>query len=81
MSKIDWIKTSDRLPELERTVLVLRCGEPRIASRFIEEPTYEETFKAFWYWDDPHDYGQCWENDEVTHWLDVKITSEGLLYD
>jgi hypothetical protein len=63
-----WIPTRERLPEEGTPVLILRKGETRIGERRWERPAYEETFSAFWFWDDPSNEGQDWENDEITYW-------------
>lgn len=63
-----WVPVDERLPADETPVLILRNGERRIAELRWERPTFEETFKAFRYWDDPNDDGQCWEWPEITHW-------------
>lgn len=64
-----WIQCSERIPPEDTPVLILRNGELRIGAIFTESPGHEETFKAFNYWDDPNDDGQCWEWHEVTHWM------------
>ena len=64
-----WALCSERLPDAETPVLVIRNGEIRIGALLWERPTHEETFKAFLYWDDPHDDGQAWEHHEITHWM------------
>ena len=63
-----WIKCSDRLPPDETDVLIVVNGQQRIGALFWETPTFEETFKAFRYWDDAENEGQSWEWDDVTHW-------------
>ena len=50
-------------------VLIFWNGNIVIGERRCEHPTFEETFEAFWYWDDPTDDGQDWEREEVTHWM------------
>lgn len=69
-----WIQCSERIPPEDTPVLILRNGELRIGAIFTESPGHEETFKAFNYWDDPNDDGQCWEWHEVTHWMPLPST-------
>lgn len=69
-----WIQCSERIPPEDTPVLILRNGELRIGAIFTESPGHEETFKAFNYWDDPNDDGQCWEWHEVTHWMPLPNT-------
>lgn len=63
-----WIAVTERLPKDETPVLILWNGLIRIGERRWEEPTHEDTYERFWYWDDPEDDGQCWENMDVTYW-------------
>lgn len=64
----EWVSVNERLPKKETPVLILRNGVIRVGERRWEEPTHEDTYQAFWYWDDPSDDGQPWENHEITHW-------------
>ena len=64
-----WTPACDRLPKIETPVLCVYRGEHRIFERRIESPTGEETFKAFYYWDDPVDDGQEILDTDVTHWM------------
>ena len=64
-----WISVGDRLPEDETPVLIIFNGEIVIGERRWDNPGFEDTYKAFWYWDDPTDDGQDWGRDEVTHWM------------
>ena len=50
-------------------MLVVFNGEPRILERRWAYPGFEDTYRAFWYWDDPTDDGQMIGNTEVTHWM------------
>ena len=70
-----WIPCSDRMPDAETPVMILRHGEPRIGELRWEYP-HEETFKAFTYWDDPFDDGQAWEHHEITHWMPLPATPD-----
>lgn len=63
-----WVSTDDSLPPDETPVLVVLNGEVRIGELCWEEPSWEETFSAFRYWDDPHEGGQEWDWYQVTHW-------------
>lgn len=71
-----WIPVEERLPEVETPVLIVCNGETRIGELRWERPTYEETFKAFKYWDDPFDDGQCWEWHDVTLWKPLDTPPE-----
>ena len=64
-----WTATTDHLPEDETPVLIVLRGRVRIGELRWEKPTWEETFRAFRYWDDPEDDGQGWEWQDVTHWM------------
>lgn len=68
---MDWISVTVELPKEETPVLVLLNGKPRVGERRWEMPSYEDTFKAYWYWDDPEDDGQCWEVPDITHWMPI----------
>ena len=70
-----WISTGivapfDRLPEDETPVLILfHDGKIRIGEIRWERPTWEETFQAFQYWDDPYDDGKDWDWADVVGWM------------
>lgn len=64
----EWISINDDLPPEETPVLIIRKGVVRIGERRWDHPSFGDSYKAFWYWDDPNDDGQDWENDEITHW-------------
>lgn len=74
LNKGQWILATDRLPPEETPVLVLRCDQVRVGAIFWDYPSYEDTYKAYRYWDDPYDDGQMWEFDEVTHWMPLPDT-------
>lgn len=63
-----WIKTANELPPDETPVLIILNGEIRIGELRWEHPSWEETYEAFRYWDNPNDDGQIWEWHDVTHW-------------
>lgn len=65
----EWIKCSERMPDAETPVLALLNGEIRVAEIRWDMPTHEETYRPFWYWDDPYDDGQPWEVFDITHWM------------
>lgn len=65
----EWISVDDRLPEDETPVLVCILGDVRILERRWENPGFEDTFKPFWYWDDPFDDGQDFEMAHISHWM------------
>jgi hypothetical protein len=64
-----WIPVDVSLPPDETPVLILRKGEYNIGERRWEHPSFEDTFKSYWYWDNPTDDGQEWEREDVTHWM------------
>lgn len=66
---MEWIPVADRLPEDETPVLIVRHGVVRIGERCWDHPGHEDTYQSYWYWDDPQNDGQCWERDEITHWM------------
>jgi hypothetical protein len=63
-----WRRPDIELPPDEMPVLIVVKGKRRIGARFWDHPGFEDTYKSFWYWDDPDDDGQCWENSDVTLW-------------
>ena len=67
-----WIAVNERMPPDETPVLVAVHGydAPLVLERRWEEPAYEETFKAFRYWDDPSNEGRDFE-DTVFAWLPI----------
>ena len=66
---MEWINIEDRLPEEYENVLIILSGEIRIGCLMREDPTFEETFQSFIFWDDPNDDGQGWEWYDVTYWM------------
>ena len=73
LEPVAWVSTLDRLPPDKTVVLAVVNGKIRLVERRWEYPTYEETFKAFWYWDDPNNYGQDWGIADVTHWMPIPL--------
>jgi hypothetical protein len=68
---MNWILTSCKLPPVETPVLIIHRGAVRIGELRWETPSFEDTFRAFNYWDDPNDDGQEWGWDDVTHWMPI----------
>lgn len=56
------------LPAPETPVLIVRHGVVRIGELRWDRPGHEDTYRAYLYWDDPFNDGQCWEHDEISHW-------------
>jgi hypothetical protein len=73
-----WVKCSEHLPKIETPVLIVYKGQIRVGELREEHPTWEETFKAYSYWDDPEDDGQDWEWFDVTHWMALPELPEGI---
>ena len=73
LEPVAWVSTVDRLPPDKTVVLAVVNGKIRLVERRWECPTYEETFKAFWYWDDPNNDGQDWGIADVTHWMPIPL--------
>lgn len=80
MSKSKWILTKDELPKEDTPVLIFVKGEIHIGEIRWEDPTFEETFKAFKYWQDPTTESADWEWHDVTHWMPLpeEPVTEGL---
>ena len=76
-----WIKCPERLPKIETPVLIVYRGQIRVGELREEHPTWEETFKAYSYWDDPEDDGKDWEWFDVTHWMPLPEFPEGVTDD
>ena len=74
----EWKLTSEGVPNEEIPVLIIINGKIRIGEIRWEEPTHEDTYQAFRYWDDPDDDGQDWEWQEVTHWMPLPALPEAL---
>lgn len=64
-----WISVKDKLPPDETPVLILLSGIPTVGELRWEHPSFEDTFKAFRYWDSPTKDGQAWEWLDITHWM------------
>ena len=68
---MNWIKTSERLPEKETPVLVLFLGEVHVREIRTKYPTFKETFKEFNFWCSPYDDCDDWDFESVTHWMQL----------
>lgn len=66
---MSWIKCSDKMPDPETIVLIVINGRIDVGALYWEYPGFEDSWKAFTYWDHPHDDGQCWEHNDITHWM------------
>lgn len=63
------IATFDSLPPDETPVLILFFnGDIKKGEIRWEHPSFEDTFRAFKYWDDPDNDGQEWDWDDVIAW-------------
>lgn len=69
--KENWTSCEDRMPDEDVNVLIVLRGEPRIGVLRWEHPNFEDTFESYDYWDDPHNDGQDWEFEDVTHWMPI----------
>lgn len=65
--RITLFRTNDSLPVAGTPVLIVHKGVFRIGERRWDHPVCEDSYQSFWYWDDPHDDGQDWQNEDVTH--------------
>jgi hypothetical protein len=66
-----WTRTCDDLPLVKYPVVILLEGVRRIGELRVENPTHEETFQPFLYWDDPYNDGQGWDDEGITHWCEL----------
>lgn len=66
-----WVECKARMPADETPVFIVHNGKVKIGEVRWEHPGWEETYEAFQYWDDPNDDGQCWDWDDVTHWMHI----------
>lgn len=74
-----WVKTSDLMPPDETPVLTVFNGEHRILELCWDRPGWEDTYRAFRYWNDPTDCGEVIEHlSEVTHWMHLMPLPEGV---
>jgi hypothetical protein len=69
-------KHPHREPPPENTIVLLRVranniNEVRTAVRRIEHPSFEDTFQAYSYWDDPYNEGQSWEMEDLLEWTEI----------
>ena len=65
----EWVVVNERLPNDETPVLILHRGIIKVGELVWDNPSWEDTYKAFRYWDDPVNDGQDWEWFDVTHWM------------
>lgn len=63
-----WLSAADQLPPDETPVLIVLDGHIRVGELRWDRPGHKDTYRAYRYWDDPEDNGQCWEFDQITHW-------------
>lgn len=64
-----WTETAEMLPPEETPVLIMHNDEIKVGEIRWDFPTFEETWSAYRYWDNPYDDGQDWEWGDVTHWM------------
>jgi Protein of unknown function (DUF551). len=69
LRRFGWLSVEDDLPEPEVEVWAVVRGVRRLAIRLWDNPTHEETYQPYCYWDCPIDDGQDWQHDDVTHWM------------
>jgi hypothetical protein len=68
-AKLQWISAEGRLPDDKTPVLILVNNTIQIGALFWEKPNFEDTYKAFQYWDSPEGEGRDWEWNDITHWM------------
>ena len=71
-----FVKTNEKqnqfeYPKLETPVLALYRGEWRILERRTDKPGFEDTYKEYQYWDDPHNDGQGIDDLDITKWQEI----------
>ena len=80
-----WIACSERLPEEDEPVLIILNAQVRIGELRRENPSWEETWQSYQYWDDPENDGKDWDWESVTHWMPLPhphtLTSEAYFAD
>lgn len=65
----DWHDASHELPPEGALVLIeFTNGRLRLASIFEDVPSWEDTYQAYFYFDDPEDEGQDWQMDDIARW-------------
>ena len=75
-----WVSVNENLPNDETPVLIRFIdGSVRIGEVRWEIPTFEETFKAFRYWDDPYNDGMNWEWYDIISWRNIPKDKEGVM--
>lgn len=70
LNDFPWVRTDDELPPDGTSVLVRHREKkhPVIAELCWDRPGFEDSYKAYRYWDSPDDDGQEWEWHDITHW-------------
>ena len=66
-----WINAKDSLPNIETPVIIVIGGNVCIGELRWDHPSYEDSYEAYMYWDDPNDDGKEWEWRDVTHWMPI----------
>jgi hypothetical protein len=64
-----WVTIGDSLPPDETPVLTVYKGTIRILELRWDEPSREDSWEAYRYWDDPYDSGHSLNFDHVEHWM------------
>ena len=66
-----WI-TNGSLPPDETPVLVkLKDGTVCVGEIRWDRPSFEDSYSAFQYWDDPTNDGKDWEFDDIIAWMGI----------
>lgn len=66
---MQWVTTDERLPPKETPVVAFYRGAISILEIRWDYPSFEDTYRPYWYWDNPDNDGQDIDPREVTHWM------------
>lgn len=66
-----WIDRQTKLPPIDTPVLIVLDGNVRMGELRRETPSWEDTWPAYEYWDDPTNDGMDWDWESITHWMPI----------